>query len=202
MTLYRLGLAGSELGDPSARAAYERSLALFRQLGDTLGMAVVLNALAVAASAAGDDEAALSYISESLPLARQATDRWDLARLLINAGSLWLRRGDDRQAQDLFGESLRLWSAIGHMAGIAHGLAGLGGVAAARGQAKQAGRLFGAARKVCPPTDPFVSAAGGVDLDRRITQARAGLDAAEFEKGWAAGQSLPLDAAIGAALDM
>jgi nickel-dependent lactate racemase len=115
---------------------------------------------------------------------------------------LWLRRGDDRQAQEMFGESLRLWRAIGHMAGIAHALAGLGGMAAARGQAEQAGRLFGAARTVCPPTDPFVSAVGGADLDQRIAQARTSLDAAAFEKGWTAGRSLPLDAVIGAALDM
>ena len=46
MTLYRLGLAAAGMGDPAAHAHYERSLELFRQVGDTLGMAVVLNALA------------------------------------------------------------------------------------------------------------------------------------------------------------
>jgi hypothetical protein len=80
-------------------------------------------------------------------------------------------------------------------------LAGLGGVAAARGEARRAGRLFAVARKLFPPTAPFVTAATNVDLDQHIAAARQSLDAATFGQGWAEAQALSLDDAIAAALD-
>jgi predicted ATPase/DNA-binding XRE family transcriptional regulator len=200
LTVYRLGLALTELGDPAARGCYAHSLALFRQVGDPLGVAVVLNALAVATAAQGDEAAALALIAESLPLAREATERWDLARLLLNAGTLWLRQGDVEQAQEVLAESLGLWRESGHRAGMALNLAGLGGVAAARGEAKRAGWLFGAAQRLYPASGPGVTALIDADLDQRIAAARASLDAAPFAAGWAVGQALSLEDAIGEAL--
>jgi predicted ATPase len=200
LTVYRLGLALTELGDPAARGCYAHSLTLFRQVGDPLGVAVVLNALAVATAAQGDEAAALALIAESLPLAREATERWDLARLLLNAGTLWLRQGDVEQAREVLAESLGLWQESGHRAGMALSLAGLGGVAATRGEAERAGWLFGAAQRLYPASGPGVTALIDADLDQRIAAARASLDATPFATGWAVGQALSLEDAIGEAL--
>src|SRR5213083_2004036 len=60
-------------------------------------------------------------------------------------------------------------------------LAGLAEIAAAQGQAERAGRLFGAASRLLPATSTYRS-----EVHRRSTAARAHLDAATFEAGWAA----------------
>jgi predicted ATPase len=200
MSLYRLGLAASEMRAPSALASYERSLALFERVQDPLGMSVVLNALAVAAVAEGNDARALAVIDRGLTLARASSERWDLARLLLNAGTLWLRQGDDGRARDLFAESLSLWRDIGHMAGMSLGLAGLADVAAARNQSWRAGRLYAVANRVFPPDVPVLTSFGGSDLDQRIEEARKLLDPDVFEEGWTSGQALSLNEAIGEAV--
>ncbi|HKV02227.1 MAG TPA: hypothetical protein VJQ26_08880, partial [Ktedonobacteraceae bacterium] len=79
--------------------------------------------------------------------------------------------------------------------GIVRGLAGLAEVAAAQGQAERAGRLFGAADRLLPAASLYRN-----DLNRRVAEARANLDAARFEAGWAAGQAMTQEQAVTDAL--
>ncbi|HEX6556876.1 MAG TPA: hypothetical protein VF026_29205, partial [Ktedonobacteraceae bacterium] len=69
--------------------------------------------------------------------------------------------------------------------GIVRGLAGMAEVAAAQGQAERAGRLFGAADRLLPS-----ASISRDDVDRRVAQARAHLDALAFTVGWTAGQAM------------
>jgi hypothetical protein len=68
-------------------------------------------------------------------------------------------------------------------------------VAATQGQAERAGRLFGAADSLLPPASLYRE-----DVNRRAAAARARLDAATFEAGWAAGQAMTQEQAITGAL--
>ena len=79
--------------------------------------------------------------------------------------------------------------------GIVKGLAGLAGMAAVQGQAERAGRLFGAAARLLRATS-----SSREEVNRRSTAARAHLDAATFEAGWAAGQTITEEQAITEAL--
>ena len=202
--LYQLGRAAFANQDViEAKTRYQQSLALFRQEGDTLTESLALTALGVVAAAQGDAVAAQSLLAQSVPLMRAAGDRRDLTQSLLTAGSVRLEQGDLQQAHNLFTESLRLWESIGDQedaAGVRRALTGLAEVAAAQGRAERAGRLFGAAKALSPLPANFFSEASRIDLDQDIAQARMHLDQAPFEAGWAAGQAMTQEQAIGYAL--
>jgi tetratricopeptide (TPR) repeat protein len=186
-----------------ANIRYQQSLALFRQEGDKLGEAMALTALGVVAAAQGDAVAAQSLLNQSVPLMRATGDRRDLTQSLLMAGTVRLKQGDLQQAHNLFSESLRLWDSMGdqeNAAGIRRALTGLAEVAAAQGRAEQAGRLLGAAEALSPVPANFFSEASRIDIDQDIAQARAHLDQAAFEAGWAAGQAMTQEQAISYAL--
>jgi len=66
---------------------------------------------------------------------------------------------------------------------------------AAQGQAERAGRLLGAPARLLPSNSVYRD-----DVNRRVAAARANLDAATFEAGWAAGQVMTQEQAITDAL--
>ncbi len=186
-----------------ANTLYQQSLAIFRREGDKLGEGATLGALGVVAAAQGDAVAAQSLLAQSLPLMRAAGDRRDLTQILLTAGTVRLKQGDLQQAQNLFTESLRLWDNIEdqeNAAGIRRSLTGLAEVATAQGRAERAGRLLGAAETLSPLPVNFFSETSRIDLDQDIAQARAHLDQAAFEAGWAAGQAMTQEQAISYAL--
>jgi hypothetical protein len=79
--------------------------------------------------------------------------------------------------------------------GIVKALTGLAEVAATQGQAERAGRLFGAAEHLLALSSMFHD-----EMSGRVAEARANLDAAKFEAGWAAGQAMTQEQAITEAL--
>src|SRR5262249_55097246 len=122
-----------------------------------------------------------------------------LGMILINVGDSWLHQyGDEQQAKTLYQQGLHLWQDLQRVdngLGIVRGLAGIAEVAAAQGQAERAGRLFGAADRLLPAASNYRD-----DLNRRVAAARAHLDAATFETGWATGQAMTQEQAITEAL--
>ncbi len=186
-----------------ANTLYQQSLAIFRREGDKLGEGATLGALGVVAAAQGDAVAAQSLLAQSLPLMRASGNRRDLTQILLTAGTVRLKQGDLQQAQNLFTESLRLWDTIEdqeNAAGIRRSLTGLAEVATAQGRAERAGRLLGAAKTLSPLPVNFFSETSRIDLDQDIAQARAHLDQAAFEAGWAAGQAMTQEQAVSYAL--
>jgi predicted ATPase len=200
ISLYYLGMADYFSDDPAAaRAHLEESLRLFRQFGDVLYSALVLSALQVMVSTQGDQEMARLLDQQLQPLMQQARNRGPLGMILINIGDIWLHHwGDKQQAKVLYRESLSLWQELQRVEqgiGIVRALAGLAEVAAAQGQAGRAGRLFGAAERLLAPSSMFHD-----EMNSRVAEARANLDAATFEAGWAAGQAMTQEQAIAEAL--
>jgi predicted ATPase len=199
-TLYLLGMAAYFSGDrAAARAHYEESLRLFQEQGDVFGVTLLVSALEVVVLPQADEETARSLYEQSLPLLRASRDRGRLGMILINIGDIWLHQnGDEQQAKMLYKQGLNLWQDMQRVVngfGIIGGLAGLAEVAAAQGQAERAGRLFGAAARLLPATSSYRE-----EVNRRSAAARANLDAATFEAGWAAGQAMTEEQAITEAL--
>jgi len=61
----------------------------------------------------------------------------------------------------------------------------------AQGQAERAGRLFGAADRLLPSASNYRE-----ELNRRVAEARAHLDATAFTAGWTAGQAMTLEQSV------
>jgi predicted ATPase len=196
LSLYFLGMAAYFSGDlAAARAHYEESLRLFRELGDVFAVTWVMSALEVVGLPQGDEQLARSLYEQRLPLLRASQDRGRLGMLLINMGEIWLHQsGGEQQAKMLYKQGLHLWQDMqgeDDGIGIVRGLAGMAEVAVAVGQAERAGRLFGAAVNLLPSASNYRE-----ELNRRMADARAHLDATEFTAGWTAGQAMTREQAV------
>ncbi|SEP75568.1 Tetratricopeptide repeat-containing protein [Lentzea xinjiangensis] len=136
------GRAAAVASDPPARAIVEmdlgvalrdaghlrRSLALFRQLGDTNGVAVCLVNLSEVLQTCGDLAVAVSTGEESLALARELGLRCVEASVLEHLGSAHGRRGDHERELRCYLDSLRLNTAEGDdraCAGVLHRIGAL-----------------------------------------------------------------------------
>ena len=200
LSLYFLGMAAYFSGDRAgARAHYEESLRLFQEQGDVFGVTLLVSALEVVGLPQGDEEMVRSLYEQSLPLMRASRDRGRLGIILINTGDVWLHQsGGEQQAKMLYQQGLPLWQdmqRVDNGLGIVRGLAGMAEVAAAQGQAERAGQLFGAAARLLPSASLYRE-----EMNRRVAAARANLNAATFEAGWAAGWVMTQEQAITGAL--
>jgi tetratricopeptide (TPR) repeat protein len=149
-------------------------------------------------STQGDQEQTRSLHQQALSLMQQAHNRGAFGLYQINMGGFLQQYGEEHMAQASYREGLRLWQDMREaeqQLGIVKGLAGLAEIAAAQGQPERAGRLLGAASRLLPVTSSYRE-----EILRRSDAARARLDAATFEVGWAAGQAMTEEQAITEAL--
>jgi predicted ATPase/Tfp pilus assembly protein PilF len=132
------GLAWAQGEYERAHTAYQESLALRRDLGDTRGIATALNNLGAIAYSTGDLEHAQPFYEEALELFRKLDDRLNVGRLLANLGLIAHDRGDNTRAQKFHEESLALRRQLGEQLGIAISLYNIGEVAQSQGKSAQA----------------------------------------------------------------
>jgi DNA-binding CsgD family transcriptional regulator len=97
-------------------------LALHRELGNGEDLIGVLNSLGVLASAKGDRERSMSFLSEALAVSRGTGNVRRNATSLGNLGITMLVHGDPDRATMLLDESLALFREIGDSSNIAIGL--------------------------------------------------------------------------------
>ncbi|MCA9878141.1 MAG: tetratricopeptide repeat protein [Thermomicrobiales bacterium] len=125
------GVIAREQGDYAAAAALgEDALALFRELGDTLGIALTARLLGDTASDVGDYARAAAMLEEGLALFRALGDASSTSNMLNDLGVVARRRREFDLAARLFEESLALARAAGYELGVARTLSNLGHVAA------------------------------------------------------------------------
>jgi predicted ATPase len=120
ITAARLAFSQSdyERGETLAR----EGLALYRELGDTRGIALSLDRLGMAAWRRGDFASARSLMEEDLSLFRKLDDRERVAWSLFTFGLLNSKQGEYARAQDLFEESLAMHRGLGNKRGVAAAL--------------------------------------------------------------------------------
>jgi predicted ATPase/DNA-binding SARP family transcriptional activator len=137
------GALHMKLGDlAAARARFEQSLALSRELGDQPGMAAALNTLGIVAHQQGNYPTARALYEQSLALCRALGDRRGIANLLNNLGIMAHFGGEYAAAWALHEESLALRRELGDRRGVASSLENLGRAAQSRGQYEQAQALY------------------------------------------------------------
>jgi predicted ATPase/transcriptional regulator with XRE-family HTH domain len=122
------------LGDyPRADARWRESLATFRALDDTRGVAYSYGNLGLAADADGDYPRATANYEQALARFRQLDDRTYTGYMLHNLGLIAHFEGALDRAEALFGESLAISRELGHERSVAMALGNLGAVVLDRG---------------------------------------------------------------------
>ena len=111
----------------------EKSLALYREMGDRGGIADVLNTLGLVADNLGDPHHAVALYTESLALYRELGSVWEIATSLNNLGVLARAQGEYVRASAFLGESLILRRNLGDAWGTAQSLTNLGRIAQDQG---------------------------------------------------------------------
>jgi predicted ATPase len=141
--LFCAGVLAVEQGDyASADILLRESLEISRQLGDTQGAAVSLNALAVNARDRGDLTLARPLFEESLALWRESGDPRAVARSLSNLASIVKLQGDNDRASSLYAECMSIFQGLGDRMGVAWSLNHQGDVARDRCDSAAARTLY------------------------------------------------------------
>lgn len=103
----------------TARELNQESLRLRRELGDTPGVATLLNNLGIIARFQRDLTNARKMNEESLTLFREMGDRWAVGQLLNNQACVASDQAEYGEARSLLNESLMIRRELGDKAGLA-----------------------------------------------------------------------------------
>ena len=112
-----------------ARESLEKSLVLFRELGDRLGEASALNRLDMAAWAAGDIQHAIELAEAALAIYREQDDRRGIARALVHVGVDLLEMGNGERGTAMLEEARAIYIQLDDRSAIAGFLHTLGDLA-------------------------------------------------------------------------
>jgi DNA-binding CsgD family transcriptional regulator/tetratricopeptide (TPR) repeat protein len=185
-----------------AAARYEESVALFRALGDTRGIAAALNNLGNLASSQSDYVAADRHYAESAALFRELGDTRDVAACLSNQAGAARDSGDHGRAAALARESLALFHELGDHRGVATSLELIGLAVAARGEVERGARLLAAAETLREETASVLPATRAADHERVVAALQSTLGADAFARAREAGRALPLEEIVADALSL
>ncbi len=146
-TVYAKALLGAgsmalEQGDyRAATPLFEKSLALYRDLGDRQAIGLLLNILGIVAWNQEDVDHAQAFYEESLAIRRELGDDQGIASSLSNLGNIAWGQGDYSRASSLYRESFDIQQKLGNKWGMAMSLGNLGLVAHDEGDYSNARRL-------------------------------------------------------------
>jgi non-specific serine/threonine protein kinase len=143
MVLSVAGTLAYYQGDyPAARALHEKSLAIWREVGDRRGIALALNGLGSVDAEQGDFASARARREESLAISRELGARAGIAAALNNLGNVVADQGDYPAARALHEEGLAINRELGDRWSIAISLYNLGDFACEQGDYPAAGALY------------------------------------------------------------
>jgi tetratricopeptide (TPR) repeat protein len=141
--LFASGVLAGEQGDySSAEALITESQDIAHKLGDKMGVAVSLNALAVFARDRGEVATAHVLFEASLELWRELGDQKAIARALSNLANVVKLESDYARARSLYAECLSIFQGLGDRTGIAWSMNYQGDVARDQGDSPGARTLY------------------------------------------------------------
>ena len=130
------------LGDyAEARNLFSRSIKLYHDLKDNLGLAAVYNGLGQVLLATGEYAQAILYLEEAVYIFKQAQDLRGRAIATHDLGWVYLQKGEYQTARQISEESLELFRVAADEQGMAHTLNNLGRIASLEGRFRE-GRLL------------------------------------------------------------
>ena len=195
-TLDRLAIALTIAADEArARELFERSLEIFRRLGDSTGVALGLHGLSMA-RAPGNAALARAQIDESLEILRGLGDRRNLAKVLWSAAEVAVEVEELESASAYLAESLTLMVEFGDRWFCGVLLECAAELAAVGGDPERAARMLGAAdgvwRAIGAPCPPMFQARH----DAVAAKVEAEIGADRRAGAWEEGRRLPLSATV------
>lgn len=195
--LNSLGRVTALMGDHGlAHAYFTESLQIGREIQDLRFQSFALSNMGVLAKDQGDLRAARDLCVESLAILQKIGDKKGQAEVLKDLGDIAADQADFTTARPLYLQSLELFQEIKSRQGAALTLNRIAALCMAEGHAETAVRLWGASRALyealLSPATPYRDR----PQDREIAAARNVLDEAAFDRAWAEGNALSLEAAI------
>ena len=153
---HSLGILLQQQGEPEAALPLlERSLAIWRDLGDRDQQARELNSLGITHKYLGDLDTARSLLEESAAISRELGSAFRLAAALTNLGQLESDAGNFDRATEVLQEALAIDRKQGDMLGVALDQQSLAGVHLRAGRAREAhDHLSAMAEYVASSGDP------------------------------------------------
>ena len=166
-----LGVLMDAQGEPdAARRLFERSLAIWRELGDRDMQARELNSLGIVRHHLGDTDVARSLLTESIAIARDIGNLVRLAAGLTNLGQLESAAGNFDRATQALAEALTIDTELGDLLGAALDRQSLALVSL------RAGRP-GEARDLLCGTFDYVASSGNTTFIANILEVSAAITA-------------------------
>lgn len=125
-----------------AEGLAQKSLTLFREVGDKFGIAQCLDHLGSYALIRGDYAESKKIWEDDSALRREIGDRDGIAWTLSCLANLAFWQGDYDQADTLYIESRNVFHEIGNRWGVSMALSGMGSVMLAQGEFERAAKLY------------------------------------------------------------
>lgn len=142
-SLRYLGIVDERLGHLSPAIEYcQKSLQLYREIGDRRGEGKTLNQLGNILLLQGDHEGGKQYYDQFLSISREIGDRWGEGQVVRNIGDIYLSQYDYRGASKYFEEALDITRQIGNRTIESSALVGLGNVYLEQAEYTKAKSLF------------------------------------------------------------
>lgn len=173
---YLLDLLATNLGRLDVRYG-EQALPIFRETGNLVGEASVLNNLGVGAYFAGRWSEALEFYGESGEVSRRAGDVISTARASNNVAEILSDQGRLADAVELLTEAQRIWRAGNYPIGATLATSNLGRAEARAGRFDVALELLAEARRGFAEIG-----AGAFELDVRAREAECLVLAGRFQE--------------------
>src|SRR5262249_41004445 len=184
-----------------ARSIYEESLALWRTVDDSWGLALPVYRLGIIAGAHGEYTKARALLEESLAIRRQVDHKYLIALSLTALADVALCQQEYRQAITWLNESLALYQELGLNASVVATLKQFAWAALGQGQLERPVRLWGAAQAIDDMHGIRRTLGESLDNEPDLAAARAQLGEAPFAAAWGEGHAMLLEQAIAYALE-
>ncbi len=199
LSLDNLGWLALGRDDPRARALFQESIAMLRELNDRRDLPDALVGLGRVAARQGDRDGAIAAYKESAAIARETGDQRGIAQSLFwLAHAVW-QQGDGDQALGLLQQALRRYDAMDASLSVAATIEAIAVVAADRGQTGEAARLLAAATQLSERVGAVIPRFERFD-DDAPGRIEAMLDAESGAAAWTAGRALTTQDAVSEAL--
>ncbi len=123
-------LAWSQTDNAAAREGYEKSLSIWRQLGERTRVASSLSSLGLVVAEQGEYDRALELLEESVAIRRELGDKGGAALAIGNLGLVSIYKGEYDRAMDLYKQCLAQFRVLGDEDRAAAALSNLGEISA------------------------------------------------------------------------
>ncbi len=182
---------------PESLRMMQEALALYRELGDDMGVARTLSAVATAHHQWGEPDKAIQPAEEAIALHRKLDDRFSLGWALHTRVIVAMAQDDIELAWNLTREALEIFGSAGDLSGVVMLLDDAASIAKLNGDSIRALRLAGAAAGLREQSGATLGSFLNVNEGRAWQET---IEIPEEQRAWAQGEAMSVDQAVDYAL--